>query len=133
MATSLVGEAGGLMVLLTPGGGGRRGRRLDGGLDANGGVGLDSVEKRPVARIWPAVEEAVVDAMEEAASMETGEEASAAEAGQCGGREDGGSEGEVEKRRRQGARMHGKWQNNLSPGERKLFVMGPVFGSDPGV
>ncbi|EAZ03611.1 hypothetical protein OsI_25749 [Oryza sativa Indica Group] len=96
-AASLVGEAGGLAVLLTPRGGGRRGRRLD--VAPNAGVGLEGVEKRPAAtRIWPAVEEAV------AASVETGEEASAAEAGRCGRREDGGGDGEVEKRRRQGAR-----------------------------
>uniref|UniRef100_A0A0E0GYC6 DUF834 domain-containing protein n=1 Tax=Oryza nivara TaxID=4536 RepID=A0A0E0GYC6_ORYNI len=65
---------GGLTVLLTPGGGrqrrlreddggvlGRVGWRLDNGLDAGGGVGLEGVEKRPVAaRIWLAVEEAVI-------------------------------------------------------------------------
>uniref|UniRef100_I1NMY5 Uncharacterized protein n=1 Tax=Oryza glaberrima TaxID=4538 RepID=I1NMY5_ORYGL len=95
IAASLVGEAGGLTVLLTPRGGGCRGGwRLDGALDA--GVGLDGVEKRPAAaRISPAVEEAVAASMETgeeasapeeavAASVETGKEASATEAGRCG-------------------------------------------------
>uniref|UniRef100_A0A0E0E593 DUF834 domain-containing protein n=1 Tax=Oryza meridionalis TaxID=40149 RepID=A0A0E0E593_9ORYZ len=115
MAASLVGEADGLTVLLTPRGGGRGGRRLDGALDA--GVGLDSVEKRPAAaRIWPAVEEAV------AASVETGEEASAAEAGQCGRREDGGGEGEVERRRAAqiwGCRWRGEVVGGADPRGRR--------------
>ncbi|BAD53307.1 hypothetical protein [Oryza sativa Japonica Group] len=86
IAASLVAEASGLTVLLTPRGGGRGGRRLDGALDA--GIGLDGVEKRPAAvRISLAVEEAVAASAPEeavAASVETGEEASATEAGRCG-------------------------------------------------
>uniref|UniRef100_A0A0D3GQ24 DUF834 domain-containing protein n=1 Tax=Oryza barthii TaxID=65489 RepID=A0A0D3GQ24_9ORYZ len=96
-AASLVGEAGGLAVLLTPRGGGRRGRRLD--VAPNAGVGLEGVEKRPAA-----TRDLAGGGGGSGGVGGDREEASAAEAGRCGRREDGGGDGEVEKRRRQGAR-----------------------------